>query len=97
MEALDEEEQRLVTELLLSEVEFTDRGKAIQDALVALRLSRLERELGELERRLLEAEERGDRAAAQRLLLERKERQEELRLLRRGVGDQDQIKGVNHG
>ncbi len=85
---LEEPDQRVVTGLLLSRVEFTDRAKAVQDALRALKLPRLERELKELKRQLAEAEGRGEREVAERLLRERhakqRERQEALRLIRRG-------------
>jgi DNA primase len=80
---LEEPDQRVVTGLLLSPVEFTDRAKAAQDALRALKLARLERELKELKRRLAEAEDRGEREAAERLLQEQRERQKALRLIRR--------------
>lgn len=79
---LDEPDQRVVTGLLLSPVEFTDRAKAARDALRALKRARLERELRELKRRLAEAEGRGEREAVERLLQEQRERQEALRLIR---------------
>lgn len=85
LEILEEAEQRTVTELALSQVEFADRERAIRDAIAALRLPRLERELHELKRRLLEAEEQGERELAQRLLIEQKERQGLLRSLRKGA------------
>ncbi|MGQ9477043.1 MAG: DNA primase [Candidatus Bipolaricaulia bacterium] len=67
---LEEPDQRVLTGLLLSQVEFTDRAKAVQDALRALKLSRLEQELKELKRQLVEAEGRGEREVAERLLRE---------------------------
>ncbi|MCR4404585.1 MAG: DNA primase [Candidatus Acetothermia bacterium] len=85
LEVLEEADQRTVTELALSQVEFTDRERAIRDALAALRLPRLERELRELKQKLLEAEEHGEREVAQRLLAEQRERQGLLRSLRKGV------------
>lgn len=79
--SLEEADQRTVTELALSQVEFRDRERAIRDAIVAVQRPRLEREWVGLRERLSEAEGRGDRAEAQRLLMEQgRLRQELLRL-----------------
>jgi DNA primase len=84
LENLDEADQRAVTALALSQVEFRDRERAIRDAIIALKLPRLEGEWAELRKRLSEAEERGDRAEAQRLLREQGRLRQELLRLKKG-------------
>jgi hypothetical protein len=84
LEDLEEADRQTVTALVLSQVEFRDRERAIHDAIVALRLPRLERDWAGLRQRLSEAEEHGDRDEAQRLLREQgRLRQELLRLKER--------------
>lgn len=84
LEDLDEADQRTVTALALSLIEFSDRERAIRDALSELRLRRLEKELAKLRERLAEAEERGEREEAQRLLQEQGRLRQELLRLKRG-------------
>jgi len=95
LEELDEADQRTVTALALSQVEFRDRERAIRDAIVEIKHRRLEGELKELQKRLSEAEERGDRAEAQRSLREQgRLRQELLRLrAKRAVSNQQKADG----
>ena len=86
LERLSAEEASIVTALALAEVEFRDRGKALDDALSQLKLRHCRRELEELQARLRAAEADGKVAEAQRLLEESRRKQAELlRLLRRGL------------